>query len=265
MGRGQVIPISPAGHRYSLLPSFKNALEPQFTPAHTLTALPPKVDLTPWCGKVRDQGSLGKCTGAAASGYVEYLYRRFKNLSPDLSDIDLYYKERQKDGDLGQGDTGSYGSTAVQVIQELGVCEISVETRTNDTFEQAPTPEQIVNAAKWKAGAYHAMKLEDIRSCLSSNYPALIGITVYDSFESGDWGSKHVMPAPSGKVLGGHENYIKGCDDTFDCGEFGTGAFDVRNSWGIDWGNNGDYWMPYSTAAAVLNECRMQHLGAPWK
>ena len=107
--------LSSAGRRYGLKPSV-NALEPRFTTSvHSAIPLPPKVDLTSYCGFPKDQGSLGACTAFAASGMLEFLYRRFKNQSPIFSPLFLYYKERELNGDLGQGDTGSFGSTAVRL------------------------------------------------------------------------------------------------------------------------------------------------------
>ncbi len=38
---------------------------------------------------------------------------------------------------------------------------------------------------------------------------------------------------------GGHATVIIGYDDTKQCWE-------VRNSWGPDWGDGGHFWMPYA-------------------
>lgn len=248
--------LSKNNRRYGFFPSLPDALTPRFKFTAPL-AIPPSVDLTPWCGPVKDQGQLGACTAFAGTGYLEYLYRRFKNQQPVLSPLFLYYKEREADGDLGQGDTGSFGSTTVKVINQVGVCEESVDPYDISQFETAPTDAQIADAANWKAGAYHAMDTPDIRFSVASNYPVLIGISVYDSFESSDWGSDWTMPAPSGSLLGGHEIYIKGYDDT-------RQAFDVRNSWGTGWGRSGDFWLPYTLLPQILSEARMQHFGKPW-
>jgi C1A family cysteine protease len=252
-----MLPLSPAGRRYGFKPSLPDATAKRFKVSLPV-AIPPVVDLTPWCGPVKDQGALGACTAFAGTGYLEYLYRRFKGSAPIFSPLFLYYKEREMDGDLGQGDTGSFGSTTVRVINQIGVCQESVDPYDTAAFEKAPTPAQIADAANWKAGAYHAMSVPDIRFSIASNYPVLIGISVYDSFESGNWGSDWVMPAPAGPQLGGHEVYAKGYDDN-------RGAFSIRNSWGAAWGLSGDFWLPYSLLEGILSEARMIHFGAPWK
>lgn len=251
-----MLPVSPSGRRYGFKPSLPDAVTPRFKVSLPV-AIPPVMDLTPWCGRVKDQGTLGACTAFAGTGCLEYLYRRFKSKTPEFSPLFLYYKERELDGVLGQGDTGSYGSTAVRVINQTGVCLEAVDTYDPAKFEATPTAAQILDAGNGKAGAYHSMSFSAMRYCIASSYPVLIGITVYESFESGDWGSEWVMPEPKGSVLGGHEVYAKGYDDT-------RGAFNVRNSWSASWGLNGDFWLPYSLLEGILSEARMQHFGKPW-
>src|SRR5207302_852101 len=102
-------------------------------------ALPPQVSLETRLGPVKDQGSLGACTSFAATGYMEYLYRTFKNAQPVFSPLFLYYKEREKDGHLGQGDTGSFGSTAFWVLNKTGVCLEATDPYQPEAFENAPT------------------------------------------------------------------------------------------------------------------------------
>jgi C1A family cysteine protease len=47
------------------------------------------------------------------------------------------------------------------------------------------------------------------------------------------------MPAPREHVLGGHAVLAVGYDDA-------EQRFDVRNSWGDQWGNGGYFTMPYA-------------------
>ena len=251
------LPISKAGRRYGFKPSFADPRIPKFK-MELPVSLPPKVDLSTWLGPVKDQGQLGACTAFAATGYIEYLYRRFKNLMPVLSPLFLYYKEREYDNDLGQGDTGSYGSTAFWVLHNTGVCQESTDPYDPISFENPPTAAQLAEAAQYKVGAMHTVTaVDDIRSALASNYPVLIGVSIYDSFENGDWGSSNVMPAPTGSLLGGHEIYIFGYDDS-------SKRFNVRNSWSANWGNNGNFYADYEQLTSIMSEGRIMHFGKPW-
>lgn len=249
--------LSSGGRRYGFRPSFADPNIPKFKMQLPLS-LPPAVDLSQWLGPVKDQGQLGACTAFAGTGYFEYLWRRFKNQQPVFSPLFLYYKEREFDNDLGQGDTGSFGSTAFWVLHNTGACLESTDPYDISNFENAPTQAQLDEATKYKVGAMHTVSaVDDIRSALASQYPVLIGISVYDSFENGDWGSSFVMPAPTGSLLGGHEIYIYGYDDY-------SKQFMVRNSWGESWGNKGNFRANYDQLDSILSEARIMHFGKPW-
>lgn len=249
--------LSKNNRRYGFRPSFADPRIPKFK-VQLPVALPPQVDLSPSLGPVKDQGPLGACTAFAASGYFEYLWRRFKNQTPVFSPLFLYYKEREFDGDLGQGDTGSFGSTAFWVLHNTGVCLESTDPYDPGQFENAPTPAQLTEAASYKVGAMHTVStVDDIRSAIASQYPVLIGVSIYESFEDGDWGSSFVMPAPTGNMLGGHEIYIHGYDDV-------AKRFNIRNSWGPSWGNTGNFWADYTMLESILTEARIMHFGKPW-
>lgn len=249
--------LSKGGHRYGFRPSFADPSIPKFK-MQVPVSLPPQVSLSQWLGPVKDQKTLGACTAFAATGYTEYLYRRFQNKTPEFSPLFLYYKEREYDGNLGQGDTGSFGSTAFWVLNKTGVCLESSDPYDVNTFEVVPTDAQLAEATKYRVGAMHTvLAVDDIRSSLFSGYPVLIGINVLESFEDGDWGSSFVMPAPTGPSLGGHEIYIHGYDDY-------AKRFNIRNSWSASWGNNGDFLADYTMLESILTEGRIMHFGKPW-
>lgn len=251
------LPLSSSGRRYGFRPSFADPTIPKFK-MQLPVSLPPSVDLSQWLGPVKDQGQLGACTAFAGTGYFEYLWRRFKNQQPVFSPLFLYYKEREHDGDLGQGDTGSYGSTAFWVLHDTGGCLETTDPYDPAQFENAPTEAQLAEAAKYKVGAMHTVSsVDDIRSCLASQYPVLIGVSIFASFENGNWGSDSVMPAPTGSLLGGHEIYIHGYDDY-------SKRFTIRNSWGATWGNSGNFFADYTQLESILTEARIMHFGKPW-
>jgi C1A family cysteine protease len=192
----------------------------------------------------------------------EFLWRRdskSKAAPPVFSPLFLYYKEREVDGSTGE-DAGSYGRTSVQVMNETGVCLESTDPYKISDFTIPPTLAQLTEAKKYRAGAYHRLSgVDDMKSCLASKYVFVVGFTVYDSFERPGW---TVMPIPKKNepVLGGHEVLFIGYSDE-------KQSFKVRNSWGADWKDAGNFWFPFEAAANpdILQDCWLQHLGAPWK
>jgi C1A family cysteine protease len=227
-----------------------------------LPNLPSSVDLEPWCGPVKDQKNEGSCTAHAGTSNLEFLYRKLKNQAPIFSPQFLYYKEREMDGSL-PGDTGSMGRTSVKCLQQFGCALESTDPYDVQKMDEPPTEADLVEAAGYKAGAYHALtNLNEMKCCLVSGFPFLIGFSVSQNFES-NIDSNGIMPAPSGGVLGGHEVLVIGYDDNkTDAKSKRTGYFKVRNSWGV-WGDHGNFYMSYEDIA-VISEMWIQHFGKPW-
>ena len=71
-------------------------------------------------------------------------------------------------------------------------------------------------------------------------FPFVFGFTVYESFETPDVARTGVVPMPGHgeRVQGGHAVLAVGYDQA-------TGRFLVRNSWGSDWGQAGDFTIPF--------------------
>jgi C1A family cysteine protease len=252
------LPLSPAGRRYGFKPSPK---DPRDFSAFRILApipIPPAIDLEAFCGPVKDQGQEGSCTAHAGTENLEYIFRKFKAQEPIFSPQFLYYCERDKDGTLSQGDCGSYGRTAVQVMQKFGCCLLSSDLYDPSHMNDAPTDAQWAEARLYLAGAYHALStVDEMKHCIASGYPFLIGFDVYENFET-DIGPSGVMPSPHGSILGGHEVLVIGYDDS-------TGYFKVRNSWSAGWGDHGNFYMSYNDVLKVISEAWIQHFGNPWK
>lgn len=257
--------LSNAGRRYGFIPSppdhrdfgVLHSLMPKFR----FAKLPGAYDLEPFCGPVFDQGQQGSCTANAGCGNFEYLLRRFKGDNTILSRSFLYYMERKYDGTLDQGDCGSTGRSSCMVMLKNGVCPDSDMPYSDRDFTTAPSDSAVASAILRQSGAFHVLpSVMDMKSCIASEYPCIIGFAVFQSFES-SWNAQGFMPIPEpGEgLLGYHEVLLIGYNDAYN-------AFKVRNSWGGSWGLGGNFWMPYSFASNpdCLVEARIQHLGKAW-
>lgn len=208
---------------------------------------------------MKDQGDEGSCTAHAGTENLEFLCRKYRKDHAILSPQFLYYKEREMDGTLPE-DAGSYGRTAVKCLQQFGCCLLSADPYDSSKMNEPPTPEQLAAALPYRAGAYHSLgSVDEMKHCIASGYPFLIGFQVYKGFEEIE--KDGLMPPPSGDPIGGHEVLVIGYDDA-------KGRVKVRNSWGADWGDHGNFWMRYEDLAdrsRVISEAWIQHFGSPWK
>ena len=161
--------------------------------------LPPSFDLTANCSPVRDQGQMGSCTAFASTAMLEFLYRKYKGMTPVFSPLFQYYQERVMDGDFSQGDTGSTGRTAVKCLNQFGCCLESDEPYDDSGagITEVPTAQDITDAVSYQAGAYHAItNVQDMKSCIASSYCFIVGFNVFDSFEADTTASSGLMPVP---------------------------------------------------------------------
>lgn len=100
-------------------------------------------------------------------------------------------------------------------------------------------------AANYKIDSWSYVKEEsfirNIKIALNIEMPVIIGVNLTSSFMSGSaltYG--HWVPKPNEVSVGGHAMCVIGYDDT----KFG-GAFEVMNSYGKDYGDNGFIWISY--------------------
>lgn len=223
--------------------------------------LPLSVDLESFVGAVLDQGDEGSCTAHYGAKQLTFLFKKYKDTDAEFSPAFIYYKSREFDGSLDQGDCGSTGRSVCHVLNQFGAALRSEEPYTPGDFSTAPTDAQLAEALTYKAGSYHRIaNVEDMKTCLVSGYIFGIGFTVYESFEAiksdGIW-----TPDTTENVLGGHEVTAIGYDDSVN-----GGSFKVRNSWGPSFGASGNFWLRYSDAgnSDILQDCWMAHLGKAW-
>lgn len=260
--------VSPAGRRYG-------RFEPQPLPSHMMLSrvaptLPDVVDLRPWCGPIKDQKDEPSCTGHAFSSAREWISRKVFKTSPILSPQYAYVRALMAQGSFPGGE-GSDGETLCNVLIANGCCEESAFPYVPGQIIK-PTPEQDVNAWRYRLGAYHGLTTSQV--CLSVlgdpvPWPVEIGFTVYESFESGAVASTGVMPYPEAgeNVLGGHEVLAVG----YDVGAAPTirphtapPSVLIQNSWGPGWGEKGWFWMPIGYLNRGDTDMKIIHSGHKW-
>jgi len=212
-------------------------------PVTALQSLPPRLDLTPQCPPVYDQGQLGSCTANAIGAAVEF--EQMKQHLPNVfapSRLFIYYNERAMEGTVAS-DSGAQIRDGIKSVAKQGVCPEPMWPYVIAKFKTPPPKPCYVEALKHRVVLYQRLTptLNQLRGCLASGFPFVFGFTVYDSFESPAVAkSGHApMPAPNEASIGGHAVMGVGYDDS-------KQWFIVRNSWGPGWGLKGYFTLPYA-------------------
>jgi C1A family cysteine protease len=221
------------------LPDFRDYMYPGVV---SPVALPKSVDLrtTGFFPSVYDQGHLGSCTANSIAAAVDFDLKKQGKPWIGPSRLYIYYYERLLEGTV-PFDSGASIRDSVRVLNSFGVPPENTWPYDISKFTNQPTPTIVTSALKTKAVSYQSVSRSRIKNALFDGHPVLIGFTVYDSFESDSVASNGIVPMPSlqESVVGGHAVSIVGYDDD-------KQWYVCRNSWGLDWGDKGYFYLPYA-------------------
>lgn len=212
-------------------------------PAATLRRLPTRADMRRECPPVYDQGNLGSCTANAIGAAIEFDERKQKLAKPTTpSRLFIYYNERVMEGTV-DSDSGAAIRDGVKSVATIGGCSERLWPYDIAKFRDKPVARCYADAKKHKVVLYQRLPqtTNQLKGCLASGYPFVLGFSVYESFESLQVArTGHApMPGPKEKQVGGHAVMAVGYDD-------GKQWFILRNSWGAKWGMKGYFTLPYA-------------------
>jgi C1A family cysteine protease len=215
--------------------------------------VPPLIDLRKWCSPVRDQGQQGSCTGfAIAVGLREFMVLKAGSQPVQLSPAFLYYQERVLERTIPDCQRGAMIRDGFKVLSKTGVCAEADDPYTDQACG-APAAAATADAAAQKIKAYHRiLTLMGLKQSLAGGAGVVLGITVFDSFESpAALQSGHIpMPGSSEVARGGHALFCGGYKD--DPQYAGGGFLIVKNSWGTGMFDKGYLYLPYAYVAPGL-------------
>lgn len=206
---------------------------------------------------VFDQGSRGSCTGQS----VSLLHAIERRVTP-RSALFTYWHARALIGEVGE-DNGAYLRDAIKVTNVEGVPRDDLWPDDDEHLYPPPSVKAETDAEKRRIFNYYRLdadpgvqinRAQTYRACLASGHGFVIGFTVYENFwQAGYRGGLADMPA--GSMDGGHAVLVYGYDDDFKNSDTGKAlakrgvtvpdsVYIVRNSWGADWGDEGDFYIP---------------------
>jgi hypothetical protein len=151
-----------------------------------------------------------------------------------------YYLARMIDG--GQmRDDGTRIRSAAKAIRKYGLPNAEYWPFSALRVNRAPNINSIFMANPRKGGEYQSIKsmgqdrLDDIRDAISVGYTIVFGTSLAKSFMAKNGPTVIGAPKRSDEIVGRHAMYI--------CGYDAKGRFEVPNSWGTRWRDNGVFLM----------------------
>lgn len=199
---------------------------------------------------VYDQGRTSSCVAQAMAGAIEILERRaaFKANLKGLdfpapatpSRLSIYINSRiLHAGGPAIFDNGTYLRTAAAGLRDKGCCDEQYHP-----FSQFPwkvnrrPPLRAVMRAHARSGGEYARindrgedRIRAIKGAIAAGYPVCFGTRVTSDFLGSRGPGIVDRPSLQSKFAGGHAMCIVGYNS--------LGLFDIRNSWGAGWRDNG--------------------------
>jgi len=203
---------------------------------------------------IKNQGSVGSCTGHAGT----YMYEVFTRLlayegvcAPMTFSAGFLYKVTRNL--LGwKEDRGAYLRTTMQALSMFGVPEERFWPYNVHKFNRQPSAFLYAIAQNYQALVYYRLDakgllprsiVDSIKLNLASNRACIFGFTTFTNLERCRDG-KIEMPGRFDRPKGGHAICAVGYADSYKIGD-SVGAFRIANSWGTKWGEDGFGWLPY--------------------
>jgi C1A family cysteine protease len=201
--------------------------------------LPEIVDLRPLCNPVLDQGDLGACSSFGLCS--AYDFGKGEDHQFQGSHLFLYWNERNIEHQVNT-DSGAAISDGIKALEKWGICSETLWSYDITKFKVKPPPECYAEAKNHKVvkAIPIAQTEEAMKQCLASGLPIVLGIQVYDEFESDEVAKTGIvpMPGPNSQDQGGHCILAVGFNSQ-------ERTWLMKNSWGTNWGQKGYFTLPF--------------------
>ena len=221
--------------------------------------LPEAVSLLRYAPDRMNQGKQGSCV-AWSSAYAARTILQSSSTRTDPNSV--AFSPSYLYNNIGlDGCQGSYIIRAMEFMQTKGALPFQQFPYDDNDCSSLPSNSVAANAANYKIHGFTRLTDDDgvsvlnfraIKEHLAKDAPVVIGMMVGGSFMQDMMGQKVWHPDNndySQMGFGGHAMCVIGYDDRVE-----GGAFQIMNSWGPEWGNNGTAFVKYGDFRKFVRE-----------
>ncbi len=226
---------------------------------NTKNPLPESVSLLRFAPDRQNQGKQGSCvawsSGYAARSIIESASTAQNPNNVAFSPAFLYSQ-------IGQDNCqGSFIIKAMEFMTNKGAVSFNEFPYDENNCSRQPTNQMMSEAAQNRMHGFNRLtegdgvsnlSLRAIKEHLAKDAPVVIGMMVGGSFMEGMMGQKVWHPTREDynqTGFGGHALCIIGYDDRLE-----GGSFQIMNSWGKEWGEDGIGWVRYNDFKEFVRE-----------
>ena len=226
---------------------------------NTKNPLPEAVSLAKFAPDRKNQGAQGSCV-AWSSAYAARTI--IESASTGQNPNDIAFSPSFLYNQIGfDGCQGTYIIRAMEFMTQKGAVPFSEFPYNDQDCSKQPSPNQLTEAILNRMHGFNRLtedegvnklSLRAIKEHLAKDAPVVIGMMVGGSFMQDMMGKKVWHPTEDDYNMmgfGGHAICVVGYDDRIE-----GGAFQIMNSWGPEWGENGFAFVRYKDFAHFVRE-----------
>ena len=221
--------------------------------------LPEYVSLAKFAPDRKNQGHQGSCV-AWSSAYAAHtiLEAASRGTNPNQTAFSPAYLYNQIGLD---GCQGSYIIKAMELMQRKGAVPFNAFPYTDQDCSRNPPSSLDAEAAANRIHGFNRLtsseepegiNIRAVKEHLAKDAPVVIGMMVGGTYMQEMMGQKLWQPTQDDYAMqgfGGHAQCVIGYDD-----KLAGGAFQIMNSWGPEWGENGIGWVRYADFKTFVRE-----------
>ncbi len=222
--------------------------------------LPRRVSLREFAPPRGNQGHQGSCVGwstSYAARSILYAQQTGKDPATTRFSPSFVYNPIAK-----PGCHGTYIIRALEAMQGVGDVPWDEFAYDQDSCSKKPSSDLKERAAEFRIRGFDRLSVDDddyatnaaaVKQHLAQRAPVVIGMDVGGTFETEMNGTRVWHPTQADRDRdgdwGGHALAVIGYDDTLE-----GGAFEIMNSWGKKWGEDGVAFVRYEDFSEFVHE-----------